>query len=120
MLTQDQNTIVYLMFLNGILFLGLNFIAYSLVFPGPRGSKRLGYILIVSAILAFTTQFEYRALLLFDIDPGKVQKILIFGMISPVFLISLVYYRYKKNCLEKMESLLAPHPREQKEQNETD
>lgn len=117
MLTQDQNTIVYLMFLNGILFLGLNFIAYSLVFPGPKGSKRLGYILIVAFILAFATQFEYRALLLFDIEPNKVQKILLFGMISPVFLISIVYYRMKRNHLEKKKrSLTARH----QEANETD
>jgi Ca2+/Na+ antiporter len=117
MLTQDQNTIIYLMFLNGILFLGLNFIAYSLVFPGPKGSKRLGYILIVSAILAFSTQLQYRALLLFDFQPGQVQKILLFGMISPVFLISVVYYRIKKNYQQKMRhSLTTPH----KEQNETD
>jgi len=101
MLTQDQNTIVYLMFLNGILFLGLNFIAYSLVFPGPKGSKRLGYVLITAAILAFLTQLEYRALLLFDFDPGMVQKILLFGMIFPVFLISIAYYRMRRNHLEK-------------------
>jgi len=117
MLTQDQNTIVYLMFLNGILFLGLNFIAHSLVFPGPRGSKRLGYILIVSAILSFSTQLQYRALLLFDFQPEQVQKILLFGMISPVFLISVVYYRIKRNNMLKQEpSLKPPH----EERNETD
>jgi len=117
MLTQDQNTIIYLMFLNGILFLGLNFIAYSLVFPGPKGSKRLGYIFIVSFILVFATQFEYRALLLFNFQPEQVQKILLFGMIFPVFLISIVYYRMKRNHLEKKKrSPTAPH----QEQNETD
>jgi len=116
MLTQNQNTIIYLMFLNGILFLGLNFIAYSIVFPGGKGSKRIGYVLIVSFILAFSTQFEYRALLLFDFEPGKVQKILLFGMIFPVFLISIVYYRIKKNHLEKQKhSLKPPH----QEKNET-
>ncbi len=117
MLTQDQNTIIYLMFLNGILFLGLNFIAYSLVFPGPKGSKRLGYIMIVSFILAFATQFEYRALLIFDFEPGKAQKILLFGMICPVFLISMVYYRMKRNHLDKKKrSSTPPH----QEANETD
>lgn len=116
MLTQDQNTIIYLMFLNGILFLGLNFIAHSIVFPGGKGSKRIGYVLIVSFILAFLTQFEYRALLLFDFEPGKVQKILLFGMIFPVFLISIVYYRIKRNYLEKdKRSLKPPH----QEKNET-
>ena len=102
MLTQDQNTIIYLMFLNGILFLGLNFIAYSLVFPGPKGSKRIGYVLIVAAVLAFFTQLEYRALLLFDFNPGEVQKILLLGMVIPVFLVSMVYYRIKKNRMEKL------------------
>lgn len=110
MLAQDQNTIIYLMFLNGILFLGLNFIAHSMVFPGGKGSKRIGYVLIVSAILAFSTQLEYRALLLFGFEPGKVQRILLFGMIFPVFLISIVYYRIKRNHLEKKKrSLTTPH-----------
>lgn len=116
MLTQDQNTIIYLMLLNGILFLGLNFIAYSLVFPGPRRSKRIGYVLIVAAILAFSTQQEYRALLLFDFDPGQVQKILLFGMIFPVFLVSIVYYRINKNRLEKKALAITSYP----ENNETD
>ena len=101
MLTPDQNTIVYLMFLNGILFLGLNFIACSIVFPGPKGSKRIGYVLIVSVILVVSAQQEYQALLYFDFAPGDAQKILLFGMIFPVFLISTVYYRLKKNHLEK-------------------
>ena len=101
MLTPDQNTIVYLMFLNGILFLGLNFIAYSIVFPGPKGSKRIGYVLIVSVILVVSTQQEYQSLLYFQFAPDSAQKILLFGMIFPVFLISTVYYRLKKNHLEK-------------------
>jgi len=101
MLTPDQNTIVYLMFLNGILFLGLNFIAFSIVFPGSKGSKRIGYVLIISVILVVSTQQEYQALLYFNFAPDDVQKILLFGMIFPVFLISTVYYRLKKNHLEK-------------------
>jgi hypothetical protein len=60
MLTPDQNTIVYLMFLNGILFLGLNFVAFSIVFPGPKGSKRIGYVLIVTVILVVAAQQEYQ------------------------------------------------------------
>ncbi len=101
MLTPDQNTIVYLMFLNGILFLGLNFIAFSMVFPGPKGSKRIGYVLIVSVILVVASQQEYQALLYFNYPEGDAQKILLLGMILPVFLISAVYYRLKKNNLEK-------------------
>jgi len=101
MLTPDQNTIVYLMFLNGILFLGLNFIVHSIVFPGGKGSKRIGYVLIVSVILVVSAQQEYQALLYFDFASGDAQNILLFGMIFPVFLISAVYYRLKKNHLEK-------------------
>ena len=101
MLTPDQNTIIYLMFLNGILFLCLNFIACSIVFPGPKGSKRIGYVLIVSVILVVSAQQEYQALLYFNFAPDDIQKILLFGMIFPVFLISTVYYRLKKNHLEK-------------------
>lgn len=101
MLTQDQNTIVYLMFLNGILFLGLNFIAHSIVFPGPKGSKRIGYALIVAVILAFGVQMEYRSLIHLNFAPEKSQQILLFGFAFPVFLISIVYYRIKKNRLEK-------------------
>ena len=101
MLTPDQNTIVYLMFLNGILFLGLNFIACSIVFPGPKGSKRIGYVLIVSVILVVSAQQEYQALLYFNFAPDDVQKILLFGMIFPVFLISIVYYRLKKKTYGK-------------------
>lgn len=100
MLTPDQNTIVYLMFLNGILFLGLNFIAFSMVFPGPKGSKRIGYVLIVTVILVVSAQQEYQSLLYFNFSPGDAQNILLFGMIFPVFLISAVYYRLKKKHLE--------------------
>lgn len=118
MLTPDQNTIVYLMFLNGILFLGLNFIACSIVFPGPKGSKRIGYVLIVSVILVVSTQQEYQALLYFNFEPDDVQKILLFGMIFPVFLISTVYYRLKKNHLEK--NLRSGKKPSRGEKNETD
>lgn len=102
MLTPDQNTIVYLMFLNGILFLGLNFIAFSIVFPGSRGSKRIGYVLIVTVILVVSVQQEYQCLLFYKFAPGDAQNILLFGMIFPVFLISIVYYRLKKNHLENI------------------
>jgi hypothetical protein len=100
MLTPDQNTIVYLMFLNGILFLGLNFVAFSIVFPGPKGSKRIGYVLIVTVILVVAAQQEYQSLLYFKFAPSNAQNILLFGMIFPVFLVSTVYYRLKKNHLE--------------------
>lgn len=101
MLTQVQNAIIYLMVMNGILFLGLNFIAYSLVFPGPKGSKRIGYLFIVSALLAYLAQQEYRTLLSLDFSPDATQRILLGGCIVPVFLISAVYYRIKKHGLDK-------------------
>ena len=101
MLTADQNTIVYLMFLNGILFLGLNFIAYSIVFPGTKRSKRIGYVLIISVILVVSVQQEYQALLYFKVSSSDSKNILLFGMILPVFLLSTVYYRFKNNFLIK-------------------
>lgn len=101
MLTQDQNTIIYLMFLNGILLLGLNFIAYSLVFPGPRGSKRFGYMLIVSAILAVVVQQEYRTLIHLGFPEDKCGHILLFGFIIPFFAVPIAYYRIRKNKMTK-------------------
>ncbi len=99
------------MFLNGILFLGLNFIAHSLVFPGPKGSKRIGYVLIVAAVLAFAVQQEYRTLLSLDFQPEDGRQILLFGFALPVFLVSMVYYRVKRNHMEKKALKDAPPPR---------
>jgi Ca2+/Na+ antiporter len=97
MLTEDQNTIIYIMFLNGIIFLGLNFIAQVIVFPGERGSKVRGYMLIVAAITAFSAQQEFRGLVALGFSAEKIQTILMAGFIAPIFFISLVYYRIKKN-----------------------
>ena len=94
---ENQNTIIYLMLLNGILFLSLNFIAYSIIFPGSMGSKRLGYTLIVTAISAFFVQQEFRALVSLDFDPQKAKNVLLGGFIIPVFFVSLVYYRIRRN-----------------------
>ncbi|MFQ5444548.1 MAG: hypothetical protein ACE5EK_08020, partial [Nitrospinales bacterium] len=91
------NTIVLLMFLNGILFLGLNFVAYSIVNPGGRGSKRTGYVLIVIVILMVCSQQEFRALGSLDFSPKDAGKILFVGFITPVFLCSLAYYRWQRN-----------------------
>lgn len=101
MLTQAQNQIIYLMFLNGILFLGLNFIAYSIVFPGPKGSKRIGYLFITCAIVAFLAQLMYQGLLALDYPPEKITGLLLSGFVVPVFFISLAYYRVKRNRMEK-------------------
>lgn len=96
MLTDDQNTVVLLMFLSGVLFLGLNFIAYSIIFPGPPKSKRIGYALIAAAIAAFICQQEYSALISLGFKPGDARDILL-GLSAPIFLIALVYYRFQRN-----------------------
>ena len=96
MLTKDQNTVILLMFLSGVLFLGLNFVAYSIIFPGPPKSKRIGYTLMVAAVLAFFSQQEYSALISLGFKPEDTRDILL-GLSAPVFLTSLVYYRFRKN-----------------------
>ena len=85
------------MFLNGILFLGLNFVAYSIVFPGKKGSKRIGYVLIVTALLAFGIAQEYRLLFDLEFEHAGILKILLGGFVLPIFLISLVYYRIQRS-----------------------
>ena len=52
-------------------------------------------------ILLYALTVLLGLLLYFSYSPGEAQKILLFGMILPVFLISAVYYRLKKNHLEK-------------------
>lgn len=89
------------MFLNGLLLLGLNFIAYSIVNPGPRGSKRLGYVLIVTALLTFVIQQEFRVLGALGFPADRIRQILIAGFMMPFFLIPLVFYRIRKNAAEK-------------------
>lgn len=112
-LTAIQNTIITLMFLNGVLFLGLNFIAYSMVFPGPKGSKRWGYVFLAAAALAFIAEQEHRMLLTLDFPYDQGAKILLFGFAFPVFVASLGYYRTRRSHLEKT----SPPPRKK---NETD
>ncbi len=101
MLTQAQNQIIYLMFLNGILFLSLNFVAYSIVFPGPKGSKRIGYLFISCGMLAYLAQLMYQGLLALDYPANKITGLLLSGFVIPVFFISLAYYRVKRNRIEK-------------------
>lgn len=100
MLTQAQNQIIYLMFLNGILFLGLNFVAYSIVFPGPKGSKRIGYLFIACGLLAYLAQLMYQGLLALDYPADKITGLLLSGFVVPVFFISLAYYRMKRNRID--------------------
>ena len=96
MLTQDQNIIIYLMLLNGVLFSGANIVAYLIINPGPKGSKKKGYAFLISAMLALCVQQEYRALLQLGFSPASVGKILT-GFIVPVFALHLVFYRSRKN-----------------------
>jgi hypothetical protein len=101
LLTQAQNQIIYLMFLNGILFLGLNFIAYSLVFPGPKGSKRIGYLFLSCGLLAYLAQLMHQGLIALDYPSDKITFLLLNGFVIPVFFISLAYYRIKRNRIER-------------------
>ena len=102
------------MFLNGVLFLGLNFIAYSIVYPGPKGSKRIGYLFISCGLMAYLAQLMYQGLLALDYPSGKINGLLLSGFIAPVFFISLSYYRIKRNRMEKTEPVTA-----EKETDET-
>ena len=85
MLTENQNTIIYLMFLNGVIFLGLNFVAQVIIFSGKPGSKIKGYMLITAVITAFSAQQEFRGLVALDFSPEKAQTILITGFISLIY-----------------------------------
>ena len=95
MLTLDQNIIIYLMLLNGVLFSGLNILAHAITNPGPRGSKKKGYAFLLTAILVLCVQQENRALLQLGFNPGVVRTILI-GFIIPVFALHLAFYRSRK------------------------
>lgn len=100
MFTQAQNQIIYLMLLNGLLFLGLNFVAYSIVFPGPKGSKRLGYMFITCGLLAYLVQQLHQGMLALDYPQEKVSGLILSGFVIPIFFVSLFYYRIKRNRIE--------------------
>ena len=101
MLNPAQNQIIYLMFLNGLLFLGLNFVAHAIVFPGGPGSKKLGYLLftIVGLVLCITQEMDI--LIEMKFPASSASTVLLVGLAAPVFLISLVYYRVKRSRLER-------------------
>ena len=101
MLTQAQNQIIYLMFLNGLLFLGLNFVAYSIIFPGTKGSKRIGYMFITCGLLAFLAQQLYQGMVALDYPKENVNGLILSGFVIPIFFVSLFYYRIKRNRMEK-------------------
>lgn len=101
LLNPAQNQIVYLMFLNGLLFLGLNFVAAAIVFPGERGSKKLGYVLLATVGLVLCITQELDLLMDMEFPAGAARAILLGGFAAPMFLISLVYYRIKRSRQER-------------------
>ena len=109
MLNPAQNQIIYLMLLNGLMFLGLKFVAYGIIFPGGPGSKKLGYVLMatVGLVLCITQQLEL--LLDLEFSPKAARTVLLGGFAAPVFLLFLVYYRIKRARLEKSPPPQATH-----------
>ena len=83
-LTPEQNAIVYLMFLNGILFLGLRFIAFSIVYYDSKGSKRIGYALLTTVLLIALIQQEYQAMIQLSFIDSDIRKILLGGCVAPI------------------------------------
>jgi hypothetical protein len=106
------------MFLNGILFLGLNFIAYSIIFPGPKGSKRTGYLFISSGLLAYLAQSMYQGLLALEYPSNTISSLILSGFVVPVFFISLAYYRVKRNRMEKASPSTLTAPSKDKHEND--
>ena len=100
MLTPEQNAIVYLMFLNGTLFFGLHFIAFSIVNHGGKGSKRIGYALLTTVFLVAVIQQEYEVMVQLSFTDGNIRQILLGGFVAPVFLLSIAYYRIRRSRLE--------------------
>ena len=109
MLTPEQNAIVYLMFLNGALFLGLHFVAFSFVNHSGKGSKRIGYALLIIVFLVAVTQQEYELMVQLSFTDGDIRKIILGGFVAPVFLLSIAYYRIRRSQ-RKNESNKTAHP----------
>jgi hypothetical protein len=99
-----QNQVIYLMFLNGLLFLGLNYVARIIVYPGGRGSKKLGYMLLITVGLVLCITQELDILLEMKFPAETAQAVLLAGFAVPVFLISLVYFRIKRSRIESLGS----------------
>ncbi len=89
------------MFLSGILFMGLNFIAFVIVNPNRKESKRIGYALFIAVFLVLLIQQEYQAMTQLGFTGDSTREILLGGLVLPVFIISIVYYRIKRSRLEK-------------------
>ena len=100
------------MFLSGILFMGLNFIAFVIVNPNRKESKRIGYALFIAVFLVLLIQQEYQAMTQLGFTGDSTRKILLGGLVLPVFIISIVYYRVKRSRLEKKQKNPV-HPKNQ-------
>ena len=100
------------MFLSGILFMGLNFIAFAIVNPNRKESKRIGYALFTAVFLVALIQQEYQAMTRLGFTEDGTREILIGGFVLPVFVISIVYYRIKRSRLEKKQKKTI-HPENQ-------
>ena len=109
-LTLEQNAIVYLMFLNGILFLGLRFIAFAIVNHESKGSKRIGYALLTTVLLIAVIQQEYQVMTQLNFNDGDIRKILLLGCVAPIFLSSIAYYRMKRSRFESKANKIE-HPK---------
>ena len=109
-MTPPQNAIVYLMFLNGILFLGLQYIAFCIVNNGGKGSKRLGYALLVTVFLVAVIQQEYQVMIQQGFIDTYIRKILLVGFVAPIFLLSIAYYRVRRSRFENRSKKTA-HPK---------
>jgi len=104
LLNPAQNQVLYLMFLNGLLFLGLNYVARIIVFPGGRGSKKLGYMLLIIVGLVLCITQELDILLEMKFPAKAAQAVLLGGFAAPIFLISVVYFRIKRSQIESLSS----------------
>ena len=100
------------MFLSGILFMGLNFIAFVIVNPNRKESKRIGYALFIAVFLVLLIQQEYQAMTQLGFTGDSTREILLGGLVLPVFVISIVYYRVKRSRLEKKQKNPV-HPKNQ-------
>jgi hypothetical protein len=88
------------MLLNGLLFLGLNFVAHAIIFPGGAGSKKLGYVLMVTVALVLCITQELDILIDMEFPATAARTVLLLGFAAPVFIISLVYYRIMRSRQE--------------------
>jgi predicted membrane channel-forming protein YqfA (hemolysin III family) len=96
------------MFLSGILLLGLNSIAYSMVFPGSKKSKRLGYMLFIAVGMVAVIQQAFKTMIYLSFPHSEARQILLMGFVIPFFMVSIVYYRLRRNNKTKNSSAYSP------------